>query len=238
VPALLDAAGVAQGSRVLDVCTGAGYAAGVAAERGAEATGVDFSAVQLALARRRYPAVTFQECDGDALPYPDETFDAVVNSLGMPHFTDPDAAIREAFRVLKREGRFAFTVYAHLQQAIGLGAVYAAVQAHGAMDIGLPPGPSYFLLSDPAESERRLVTAGFQAVAVTQVPQTWRVSSPDEVFDAVVHGSVRAAATLKGQSPEAFEAIRGAIRATISAYRRGEYYEVPMPAVPVSATKP
>jgi hypothetical protein len=87
--------------------------------------------------------------------------------------------------------------------------VYAAAQAHGTMGIWLPPGPSYFLLSDPAESERRLVTARFQAVAVTQVPQAWRVSSPDEIFDAVVHGSVRAAATLKGQSPEAFNSIRG-----------------------------
>jgi ubiquinone/menaquinone biosynthesis C-methylase UbiE len=93
VPALLDAAGVGQGSRVLDVCTGAGYAAGVAAERGAEATGVDLSAAQLALACRRYPAATFQECDGNVLPYPDEPFDAVVNSLSMPHFTEPDAAI-------------------------------------------------------------------------------------------------------------------------------------------------
>jgi ubiquinone/menaquinone biosynthesis C-methylase UbiE len=104
VPALLDAAGVAQGSRMLDICTGAGYAAGVAPERGAEATGVDFSAIQLALARRRYPAVIFQECDGDVLPYPDETFDAVGNSLGIPHFASPGAAIHEAFRVLKRRG--------------------------------------------------------------------------------------------------------------------------------------
>ena len=53
VGALLDAAGVRQGRRVLDVATGAGYAAAIAAERGAEAIGVDFSASQLNMARNR-----------------------------------------------------------------------------------------------------------------------------------------------------------------------------------------
>jgi ubiquinone/menaquinone biosynthesis C-methylase UbiE len=97
--ALLDAAAVSKGSRVLDVCTGAGYGAGLAVERGARATGIDFSAAQVKLARGHYPAATFQEGDGTALPFPDETFDSVVNSIGIPHFSDPDAAIREAFRL-------------------------------------------------------------------------------------------------------------------------------------------
>lgn len=237
VPPLLEAARVKRGSKVLDICTGAGYAAGLAAARGAEATGVDFSATQLAMARRRYPTATFDQCDGDVLPYPDASFDAVVNSFGMPHFADPDAAIREAFRVLRSGGRFAFTVYDIPQRAIGLGAVYAAVQAHGKTSVSLPAGPNYFLLSDPAESEGRLVAAGFQAVSITQVPQTWRVSSPDEIFDAVVHGSVRAAATLKGQSSEAADTIRAAVRERLSAYKVGDRYEVPMPAVLVAATK-
>src|SRR6266536_1072571 len=92
---LLDAAGVKAGSRVLDVCTGPGIAAGAAAARGADVVGLDFSAAMIEEARRGHPGITFREGDAEALPFDTGSFDAVVMSFGLLHLARPDTAIAE-----------------------------------------------------------------------------------------------------------------------------------------------
>ena len=90
---LLDAAGVGAGLRVLDVATGPGYAAGMAVARGATAWGLDIAAAQVALARLNYPQAVFQQGDGEALPFADGSFDAVVLNFGIMHMARPEAAL-------------------------------------------------------------------------------------------------------------------------------------------------
>lgn len=67
---LLDAAGVGKGTRILDVACGPGYVAGAAVDRGAIATGVDFSAAMILEAQRRYPGVDFRQGDAEELTLP------------------------------------------------------------------------------------------------------------------------------------------------------------------------
>jgi ubiquinone/menaquinone biosynthesis C-methylase UbiE len=238
VDALLDAAGVADGARVLDVATGAGYVAAAAARRGAQAIGIDFSAAQVRLARECCPDVRFEAADAEALPFDSSSLDAVVSSFGMCHFPNPDRALREAFRVLRHGGRIAFSVWGPPQRAVAFGALYEAVRAYGTMDVGLPVGPNFFLFSDSAQSARALSKAGFASPSHREVWQVWRVSDPDELFEVMITGTVRAAATLRGQSQTAREHIQSAMREVVSRYSVGDYYEVPAPAVLAAAVKP
>jgi ubiquinone/menaquinone biosynthesis C-methylase UbiE len=235
---LLDAVYLRHGARMLDVATGPGYVAAAAAERGARAVGVDFSAQMVARARTIYPTVEFQEGDAEAISFPDSSFDAVVMNFGMLHLARPERAMTQAARVLKPGGGFAFTVWAKPEEAVGFGIILKAIQSYGNPAVQLPQGPSFFRFSDPAECDRTLREAGFLNVRVTSVPQVWRFDAPDELFDAIFNGGVRIKAILRAQSSEALEAIRTAARESAKNFTHHGVIKLPMPAILASAVKP
>jgi ubiquinone/menaquinone biosynthesis C-methylase UbiE len=234
---LLDAAQVRAGSCVLDVATGPGDAAAAAAARGADVVGVDFSAAMLGLARRRHPKLDLREADAQELPFRDASFDAVVMNFGLLHLPHPERGIAEAFRVLRPQGRFAFTVWAQPSRAMGHGIVLEALQRSGDLSVPLPPAPPFFRFSDTAECERVLAASGFAGVRVTLVPQTWRLASPEALFESMANSTVRMAALLKMQNARALAAIRIEVHRRATEYLVGDGVELPMPAVLASARK-
>jgi SAM-dependent methyltransferase len=235
---LLDAVNLRRGTRLLDIATGPGYVAAAAAERGAQVVGIDFSAPMVDRARELNPAVEFQKGDAEKLSFPDASFDAVVMNFGILHFAQPERAMSEAARVLRPEGRFAFTAWAKPEEAVGFGMILSAIQSHGNLEVPLPQGPPFFRFSDPAECERTLREAGLVDVKVTRVPQVWRFNAPDDPFEAFYNGGVRIKAILRAQSGAALEAIRAAVRDAARKFMRQGVIEFPMPAVLASALKP
>ncbi len=235
---MLDAAKIGQGDTVLDVATGAGYVAGAAAERGANTIGLDFSEVQVELATRMYPEIEFQQGNAEDLPFNANTFDAVVMGFGINHLPHPEAAFSEAFRVLKSGGHFAFTVWAAPDELEGFGIVLGAIEQFGVSNTDLPPAPSYFRFADGDEACRVFQEAGFIDPVTQFVPQYWRHSSPNDVFDAFNEGAVRATAMLRSQPMPVRDKIREVVRDKVVSLRQGDEYVVPVPAALSSARKP
>ena len=97
--------------RILDLCTGTGDIAILAARRrpGWKVTGLDFSPAMLERAaekgaKYRCRNVLWTEGDAMAIPYPDGTFEAVTISFGLRNCADTGRVLQEIARVLKPEG--------------------------------------------------------------------------------------------------------------------------------------
>lgn len=237
VPPLLDAAAVGEGRRVLDIATGPGYVAGAAAERGGRVTAIDFSAEMIREAKRRLPHIDFRKADVEELPFPEASFDAVVANFGLLHFARPERALAEMARVLRPGGRVALTVWDEPKRTVPFAIVLRAVEAHGSMNVGLPAGPPFFRFADRAEFARTLEAAGFRDPRFQEIALSWTFRSAADVFQAAMEGTVRTAGLLARQSSEAREAIRRFVTEQVQAFRTGETYTLPIPAVLGSATR-
>jgi demethylmenaquinone methyltransferase / 2-methoxy-6-polyprenyl-1,4-benzoquinol methylase len=102
------------GSRLLDVAGGTGDIAFRVLRRvrgQAQVIVLDLTEGMLAEGRRRAARTPYADAldwvagDAMALPFPDAAFDAYTISFGIRNVTRPDAALAEAFRVLRPGGR-------------------------------------------------------------------------------------------------------------------------------------
>jgi SAM-dependent methyltransferase len=116
MPFLLRAAHLAPSLRVLDIATGTGLSAEAAlAAVGptGHVTAADLSPAMAEKARERLgkaPNVLVSVEDGQALSFPDRSFDAVLCNLGLMFFPDPVRGLSEFRRVLRPGGRAAVSV--------------------------------------------------------------------------------------------------------------------------------
>lgn len=114
---LLDHVPLRKGMRILDVGCGTGFPLFELANRldtASKLTGIDTwkAAVERANWKKnqyRFSNVGIVCGDAAKMPFDDKEFDLIVSNLGVNNFENPQAVIREAYRVLKRPGRICLT---------------------------------------------------------------------------------------------------------------------------------
>ncbi len=120
--ALIEDAEIAPGFSVLDVGTGHGEPALRVADvvgPAGNVAGIDpvvdmIEAARGVAAQRSEGNLRFEVARADSLPFPNDSFDAVVCRFGVMFFPSPIAGIREMLRVLKPEKKIAFAVWHYL----------------------------------------------------------------------------------------------------------------------------
>ncbi len=228
------------GLDVLDLCSGHGVVAAELARRGANTTGLDFSAAMVSLAEAAVPEALFLQGDAMAMAFGDASFDAVTIGFGVPHLPDPGKGLAEAARVLKPGGRVSFSIWRGPGSDGGFGWLFDALEVLGDPSVTLPPGPDAHALADPENAIPLMESAGFTNISLEDVDSCLTVEEPEDLYRAFAYGAVRAASVLSGQT----EAVRKAIEARLADTVRakcdldGAGYVVPVPSVVVSADKP
>jgi SAM-dependent methyltransferase len=217
--ALLDAARVGAGMRVLDVACGPGHVSATAAARGAEPVGIDISPGMLDAARRAHPNLEFVPGDAEALAFADRSFGAVVGGFVLNHVPRPERAVSEAVRVLVPHGCAAFSVWDRPERTRLMGIMSDAIDRAGLdRSEGVPPGPDGFRLADEDAFARLLEDTGLDQVRIATLELSVSAQDANELWNGLLGGTVRAAAAVLAASEEDRRRVREAFDELAAGY--------------------
>lgn len=105
---------LAKGDRVLDLGCGNGRYYELFKNKEIDYIGIDNSERLISIAQRKYPMISFQVADALKLPFPDNCFDKICSMAVLHHIPSKEFRsefLKEAKRVLKKDGILIFTVW-------------------------------------------------------------------------------------------------------------------------------
>jgi ubiquinone/menaquinone biosynthesis C-methylase UbiE len=216
---LLAVAQMRPGERALDVGTGTGIVARLAAAQigpGGSVTALDPSPGMLAVARdkgtREGVAVDWVEGTAETLPFPDQHFDLALSQYALMFFTDKARALAEMRRVLVRGGRVALQVF----QSIDRHPFYQTLDQAISHRLGASAVGDIFALGDAAGLRNSLTRAGFQDVVVEPFQVTARFPNPEAFLAGEIDVDTAAIPAMQQLDPAARRDLVAALQSDMA----------------------
>src|SRR5262245_37470072 len=226
---LLRAANVGEGTRLLDVATGPGTLAAKAAEHGARVIGIDIAPAMIALAHTLHPHLDFREGSAEELPFAPSSFDAVVSSFGVGHFSRPERVLAEFARVLIPKGRVALSWWDGFGKNRINGIFFEAINQLGVTAPGaLPAGPAVDRFSDPDQFAAILRAAGFEVVGIDYISFSYPLKNVADLWDLALGSFVRVSTVIHAQSADVQQRIRDKVEQMARQYASPNGLQIPI----------
>ena len=219
--AMLDAAALKSGERVLDVGCGCGTTAVEAARRvrpGGTVVGVDVTAALLDRARREASAcgvdtIDLVEADAQTHTFAEGAFDVVISRFGIMFFDNPTSAFTNLGRAVRTGGRLAIVCPADPLHSEWIAIAFTAAAAHvGVPNLGPPGAPGPFAFADEQRLERTIVSGGFHHVTVEAITRAVRIGDNVDDVAAFITSLPEGRQLLAGRPDQTVRAVLGALK--------------------------
>jgi len=246
--AIIEAAHLRPGMRVLDLASGVGdpalsIAREVAPSGRVTATDLGPGMMSLAeeLARKKgLTNIEFREANAESLPFADKSYDVLTCRFGVMFFPDLPKALRECFRVLKPLGRAAFVAWGKKDQPF-----FTTTAGIVLKHVPLPPpppdpdAPNLFMFGDRDRLRRALEAAGFSNVHEEDriVAGRW-ASSVEEYWEQFTEVAAPFRPLIDQLTPEKKGQAKAEILAALKKFWNGKELNMPLEIVIGTGIRP
>lgn len=234
------------GFRVLDLGSGTGYPALLAAQTvGANGSvvGIDLAEHMLAVAEKKAQRlnlrnVTFRVGDVTALPFESASFDAVTSRFCLMFLPDIPKAAAEIARVLRPGSWVAVAVWSAPEKNPSIGLSMAAVKQVVDLQPADPMGPGIFRLAKPGDFAGMLEAAGLADITDQEFLGEWSYGSPDEYYTSLMEIAAPVQNLMETLSETQRQEVKRLILKAASQFQRGARITFPIAVRMVAGRKP
>jgi ubiquinone/menaquinone biosynthesis C-methylase UbiE len=232
------------GDTVLELAAGpgdVGFAAAPLLGEEGRLISSDFSSEMVEVARRRAAELGLQnvehrQIDAEDIALEDDSVDGALCRFGLMLMPDPEAAVAEIRRVLRRGGRLALAVWSTAQRNPWIAIAGRILDELGHAPPTDPDAPGPWVLADHERLRDLLAGGGFGAVHIEEVPILLRYDDVDEYIAVSTETSGMLARTWREVSEAEREMIVTRLSEGFAPFEVDGGYELPGVAVVASAS--